>query len=484
MAVLVTITGIDRTSYVVWQSLRIDNNLTKQVDRCTFKIRNTLGYAPVVGGEVVVTDNGTRVFGGVIVRRTQNSPAVTTVEYNVECSDYTRILDQHLLAETYENMTVGEIITDIAASHLPAGFTTMAVDCDVTVDYIQFKYEPVSDCLRQLAELVGYDWYIDYYMDIYFKSPLANLAPVDVEDDNGTYDNESLIIRLDNSQMRNSILVRGGEYAGTEFTASVRADGKQIVFNLPYKYQDFEATLTGHPLNIGIDYIDSADSYDALYNFTEKLLRFKPDDRPNQNATLSFSGKPMLPVVVRYRDQSLIAATRTAEGVGDGVYEYLVVDKSINTQVAARQRAQAEIDTYGETVSEGEFDTETSGFKAGQRVLINSVIRNINEHFIINRVTSTMKTPNSMRYQVSLITTKTMDFIAIMKKLLLAETKKIIIGDDELLDLSESVAESILFTATTTVQAVDYAVEWVLGDDTYTPTGFKRVFTVGGGRLS
>lgn len=499
----ITIGGADKSNFIVWNSLRIENILTKQVDRCTFTIRNPDKngniYKPPVGREVIVTDGSTRVFGGVIVRISESSPAVGILEYQIECSDYTRLLDQHLVAETYEDMTVNAIIADIVANWLPSGFTATQVDCSTTIDYIQFKYEPVSDCIRQLAELVGDDWYVDYTKDIYFQSPTANMAPFDVTDGSGTFVNESLVIRRDNSQMRNSILVRGGEYEGTEFTASVRADGKQFIFNLPYKYNDFAATLTGHKLSIGIDYIDQPDSYDALYNFNEKLLRFKEADRPNQNATLSFSGEPLLPVVVRVRDNVAIADTLSAEGQGDGVYEYLVVDKSINTQVGARQRAAAEMRTYGQTLSEGEFETETGGLTAGMRILINSTLRQINEQFVINKVTSTMRDPSTMIYKVSLITTKTMDFISILKKILLAENKKIIITDDELLNLVESASDTItiadsIFTGanniqaetmslaeTFTAQSLNYNVQFVLGP--FSPSGTKRVFILNQSRL-
>lgn len=501
--VTITIGGEDVTGYVVWNSLRIENILTKQVDRCTFTIRSYVGhsYNPIVGRQVLIDDSGTRVFGGVIVRRTEESPSIGIIEYDVECQDFTRILDQHLVAETYEDMTIDAIIDDLVANWLPSGFTATQVDAATSIDYIQFKYEPVTECLRQLAELGGYDWYVDYYKDIYFKLPTATNAPFDLTDTSGTYVNKTLIIRRDNSQMRNSILVRGGEYEGTKFTASMRADGKQVVFNLPYKYHEFSASLTGNPLTIGIDYIDNPDSFHALYNFNEKILRFKEANKPNQNATLSFAGKPLLPVVVRVRDTIAIADTLSAEGQGDGEYEYLVVDKSINTQVAARERAAAEMRTYGETLSEGEFQTETSGLKAGQRILVNSTLRSINEYFVINKVVRTMKDPTTMIYKVSLVTTKTMNYISILKKLLLAENKKIVITDDELLNLTENLTETITITDTVstgqphnratetislsetfTEQSLNWPVQFVLGPYA-PPTGFKRVFILGASRL-
>lgn len=501
MAVVLTISGVDRSSFVVWNSLRIDNILTKQVDRCSFKIRNTHGFVPQVGREVIITDNGTRVFGGIIVRRSQESPAFGIIEFLIECTDYTRALDQHLVAEVYNNTSIEDIIADLLANWAPAGFTGTQVDAPTIIDAIQFKYEPVSTCLEQLANIVGADWYVDYYKDLFFKDPAVNSAPVDIEDGNGTYANDTLVIRRDNSQVRNSIIVRGGEYLGTEFTASVRMDGKQITVPLPYRYQDFKATLTGHPLNLGIDYIDSPDAHDALYNFEEKILRFKESDRPNQNATLSFAGKPYLPVIVKVKDQTAINSIFSAEQQGDGRYEYLVTDKSITSKQAARDRAYAEIRTYGETLSEGEFETETSGLRAGQQIRINSVARNVDEFFVINKVTSVCKTPtDGMYYRISLITTKTMNFISIMKKLLLAETKKIEINANEVLDLVEAAneviniedqittsvvhnpqAEVINIADSVTAQTPNYAPVYVLGPQA--PSLTKRQFILNGSKL-
>ena len=99
---------------------------------------------------------------------------------------------------------------------------------------------------------------------------------------------------------------------GTEFTAEVEADGSQITFNLPYKFQDFEASLTGSPLSLGVDPIHNPDNYDALYNFQEKIVKFKNADKPTAGSILRYSGKPYLPVVVKVRNSANIADTLSA----------------------------------------------------------------------------------------------------------------------------------------------------------------------------
>lgn len=496
--------GIDRTSQIQWDSLRIENILTKQVDRCTFKIwaYGDRTFRPVVGREVIITDGSTRVFGGLIVRVSATGLDYPKTEYSVECMDYTRLLDQHLVAETYENMTIEAIISDILANFTPGSITDGGVDCLTVIDYIQFKYEPVSDCIRQLAEIVGFDWYVDYFKVLYFQSPTTVPASVEVTDSGGIYDINSLIIRKDTSQLRNSIIVRGGEYLGTQFTASIRADGKRKTYELPYKFTDFKIRVGGVTQNVGIDNIDDPATKDALYNFNEKIIKWRDDNRPVDQTTLSFSGKPHLPVIVKLKDQSKINAIYSAEStLGDGKYEYLVIDKSINTKEGARERALAEIRSYGETLSEGEFMTETAGLAAGQRILVNSASLSVNEYFVINRVVTTMQDLDSMRYRVSLVSTKTMDFISILKKILLAENKKIEIKEGEVLDLVEAADETITLTdvlasslshnpqsetitlgESFTAQALNYAVTFRYGP--LAPTGTQRIFVLDGSRLA
>lgn len=504
MSVQVTIAGVDRTNLVQWESLRVENVLTQQVDRCSFKLWNygDRSFRPVVGRSVTVVDNGTTIFGGVITKVEGKVSGYPRAVYTIECLDYTRILDQHLVAETYQDMTVEDIISNILTNWAPAGFTMTQVDAPLLVNFIQFNYEPVSSCLKQLADIAGYDWYIDYAKDLYFKSPSATSAPIDITDDGGVYDHESLIIRQDTSQLRNSIVVRGGEYLGTQFTFSIKADGKRITYELPYKFSDFKVRVNGVQQNLGIDNLDDPTSFDAMYNFSEKIVRWVDDaHKPAADATLSMSGKPYLPVIVKLKDQTKINAIYSAEdSLGDGRYEYLVIDNSINSKAGARDRALAEIRSYGATLSEGEFTTETAGLRAGMSILVNSVSLNINDTYIINRVVATMKDQDTMKYKVSLVTTKTMDFISVMKKILLSETKKIIINEGELVDLVDSADETITLgesvvasqshnpqSETITLgesfvnQGLNYGVQFVLGP--YTPTSTKRVFNLNGSRL-
>ena len=157
---------------------------------------------------------------------------------------------------------------------------------------------------------------------------------------------------------------------------------------------------------------------------------------------------------------------------------------------------------YAQTLSEGEFITETSGLQAGQRIFIDSASRSVAEYFVINKVEIIQRDKDNLQYHVSLITTRTFDVIDILQRLLLESTKKIVISQGETIDLVEAFPAETLSISEVVVASkvmdsehaeaitlgesssatIDYDVEFVWGPHT-PPTGTKRVFIFGGSRF-
>lgn len=449
MSISLTIAGVDKTRQIQADSLRIDNILTNKRDTAIFSILNNTGdtYMPNSGSEVVIMDGVTKIFGGIITGIESKAGAYGIIVHAITCQDYTRLLDHKLVANSFTGQTVNDIITFLKDNYFPTGFTINNVDANVVIEYVAFNYKPLAQCLQDLANTINYDWYVDYDKDVHFFAKEANPAPFGLTDSNGNYYYDSLVIRRDNSQIRNSIVVRGGEYIGSQLTTEILTTGTDDIYPLPYKFSDFAATLSATHLHVGVDYLNDPDDFDALYNFQEKILRFKDTDTPSASKTLKISGKPYLPVIIKYRSAAHINAMISAEG-GDGVYEYLIKDSSINSREGAIQRAQAEIMAYATTLSEGEFITETAGLSAGMVINIQSTSRGISEDFIINKVTTTQKGPDTFVYKISLITTRTMDLVDVLRMLILKSTNDIVINPNEITDLYIAQADDGSFTDT------------------------------------
>ena len=310
-------------------------------------------------------------------------------------------------------------------------------------------------------------------------------------------------IRRDNSQLRNKIYVRGGQYLADTFTSQFVSDGIQNIYPLGYKYEDISVSVTGVVWDGGIDGVDAITPYDYLWNKQQKFIRFRGDRVPDNLAKIRISGKPYLPVRVVLQDEESIAAMVSAEGGDNGVYEYLIIDNSINSRGGARERAAAELASYKDTLSEGQFSTYNNGLQAGQRIHINSAGYEMDEYFIINKVTARMWTDKKLIYDVSLVTTRTMGVIEFLQGLLAQQTTQIIINKDEVVDLVYSknetatlvesipvvstshnpVAEITSVAETVTAQSLDYATQFVAGPYS-TPTGTKRAFVLNGSPLA
>src|SRR5512142_899078 len=63
-----------------------------------------------------------------------------------------------------------DIVLDIVANFAAGkGFTTNHVQvANFVVPSIKFNYQPPTKCLESLAQLIGWDWYIDPNKDVHF----------------------------------------------------------------------------------------------------------------------------------------------------------------------------------------------------------------------------------------------------------------------------------------------------------------------------
>jgi len=298
MTVTINIEGVDRTSKIDWTSVQLERALTSQIDTLKFKITRRTGadYKPSLLDDVLIEENSTPIFGGQIIEMNEvviGNPNLEVVE--VTCKDYTFNMDKSLVISTYTNETVEDIIADINTNFLPAGYDITNVVAPVPIGFIAFNYEYPSKCLQQLAELIGYDWYVDYDKKIYFFAKNSQSSPFNLTDTNGKYVNTSLKIKKDIKNLRNSIIVRGGTYEGSSITEEFIADGDQTTFFQAYQYGGISVSVAGVSKTVGIDFITDPTTVDCLYNYNEKAIKFPTaSKKPKSLIVCNCSGENFL----------------------------------------------------------------------------------------------------------------------------------------------------------------------------------------------
>jgi hypothetical protein len=467
MNLTVTIDSVNRTSYVNWPSFKKEDILNSQVDTCEFETKKygTKTWKPNVGGEIVITDDGTKVFGGVIMR-VEETIEGALISYRVECKDYTHYLDRALVVERYTDMTVNEIIADINTNYL-SGFTVANVVCDIFVSSLTFDRITVNRCLQTLAEKTNYSWYVDYDKDIHFFAKNTEISPFNLDDTGGKYVFSSLIIKEDLSQIRNRVYVRGGEVPAASRSDNLTGDGTKVSFPLAYKFASLPTvTVGGVSKTVGIEFLNTT-GYDCYWNYNEKYIRF--DAAPAAAAAIVVTGNPLMPILVQVEDAGSIDVY--------GEFEHSIVDKTIKTNDEARQYGYSQLAAYAASVKEGQFITYTSGLRSGQTITVQSNIRGTNETFLIQRVGLSMRTPTEGIWVVELATLRTLNIIEFLQKLLISQDRLGLVGENEVVTLEMSrtdnqgidIAESI----SKDPFGAGVAPDFVLGE--YCPTSHTDV---------
>lgn len=429
MAVVVTIEGTDRTSSIVFNSLKKTDNLNQQVDTLEFKIRKygSLAYVPALGDEVAVTKDGTKLFGGVVVRITENVSAVSVLEYTVECADYSQYLKRELVTARYESQTVSAIIADLITNYTSDGFTTNNVVGALTISSVSFSRLSVADSLQKLADAISYVWYVDYDKDIHFFPKNAELGN-NLTDTSGNYIYESLEIVEDLTQVRNSVLVQGGEAkSANPRTEYFDGNGTRVQFALANKFASTpNVTVDGVAQTVGTEFLDPDASFDCLWNYNEKYVRFTSGNTPASGTNnVEISGTYLFPIVVRVPAPASIGVY--------GTYEYAITDSNIQSQDEAIDRAIAELTSYQNALYEGSFRTYADGFRSGQVVTIDSAVRGRSIDVLIQSVTARMRDPqgDNFEYEVKFATLKSIGIIAYLQNQL--RSKEVIVDDEQTL---------------------------------------------------
>ena len=439
MALVLKISGVDRSNYVKWDTLQKTEVLSKEVDRMEFEILKTPNKSsiPDVSAELTLEENGVKIFGGAIVEKNEVIKGGLLIGYQVRCKDYSQFLDRKVVTKAYGSTTARAIVLDIIAT-FTSGFTTTNVAAITpTVSSIKFNYEQPTRCLTQLADQIGWDWYVDPDKDIHFFETESVLAPFNLDDTSDKFEWESLEINKSLLQLKNSVYVRGGEYKKTISEAdavdSYLGDGTKKTFALAYKYDNITVKKGGVVQTIGTDQQTDPLTVDLLYNFNEKFIKFTA--APAAAATVVIYGDAFIPIIAQARDSVSITTY--------GEYQTALVDKSITSVNEAQTRALAELKKYAESVFEMQFKTKQIGLRAGQSITLTSTLRNITKTFKINRIVGKTRGNNEMIYTVYGIASGQISFTDIMVNLLGQDKKNITIATNEVLQRLEVLAETI-----------------------------------------
>lgn len=496
--ITINIDSVDKSSIVEFGSVSKKDVINQKTDTLEFDILYHAGqsFRPAPNSEVEMLDGATKIFAGKIHSVNKVIESDNRVRYRVRAKDYSYDLDRQLVIEGYEDKTVEYIIDDILSNFTDGSFTDTNVVCALTITKVTFDRITVTDAIQKLADLVGYSWYVDYNKDIHFFEKNTNPAIFNITDGDGNHIPATLRVENDLSQIRNRVFIKGGEIEGSSRTEYFDGDGAKLLFRTANKFGSKPAVeVGGTPQTVGVDFLDDEASFDCFWDFNQKYIRFKVGTVPGAGAdNVEVVGIPLYNLVVQVEEPASIAQY--------GIFEFAKTDKTIKSREEAVSYARAEIEAYQNGIVEGGFDTYEGGLRSGMIINVNSTLLDVNEDFLIQSVSFQMITRERFKYKVMLATLRTVGIIDFLIGLLKT-------GDRLIEEKGEVVLEKTVFptedieigeateintddypqtedgevTEELTVQALDYAVEFVLGP-LGAPSGTKRIFILDGSPLT
>lgn len=401
----ITVAGIDRTADIDLQSVQSTNALTLKSDTMDFDLY-TDDYAsrPSAGNEVIWLIGAAKEFGGIIVHVEEDMIAPGRLVYHCSCKDYSQVFDHHLVQEEYPAGPADEWVKAVVENYANRSgitFTTNNVQPCFDVAAQPFNFVPPSEAIKTYADLVEWNWYIDYDKDVHFaaletfQSPLPGnvlLADSDV----ASY--HDLSLAEDIAQAKNRIFLRGFQTRSTSrqvFRAV--GDGSSTWFPVGYPpwsvdAEDINVYVNGVPQPVLTDTKDGTPgdgktNAGAYVCFDNLGIRFNQPPAAGTVITGDFAYALNAVTAVDDPESQAIMAEREKS---DGVYEYAVEDPGLTaaSMDTANARAQMLLYKYAYPKLTGSFGSYLGGWRAGQCFQLASAYRmgGVNQRMYVVKV--------------------------------------------------------------------------------------------------
>lgn len=454
--IYITCGGKDISNSVDWKSIDIVNVLTKENGSCKFNVNLAAGQSgitvPAIGDIVEVYDSTGIIFGGTVTEVETTIQGLYMMNA-ITVSDWGYLFDGTLVKKNYSGLDPHDIVVDLVTNFCSGkGFTTNHVQYgNFTVPTIQFNYQQPTKCLQSLANLIGWDWYIDAEKDIHFflgdvdnAVGDAGPAPITIDATSAEIQWNSLNVDLNLQNMQNSVYVIGGTRI-TKFTSantldSYKTDGVQQSFPTSYAYttSTIQVTVDGVAQTVGIlNQVTDPTTVDVIYAPTDRNVQFT-HGAPASGKTVLIWGWADIPIVAHASDSAAIASY--------GEYQGVIVDAKITSVPEAQARATAQILLFGHPVYDVKVNTLISGCRLGQAITVNLPKFGISKQLVIKRIESVGYVPGAdgkLQYKLECIGSDKVTFVDLMSTILQQETSQSLTDSSTVIEELLSVEETV-----------------------------------------
>jgi len=373
-----TLAPIKRGTLDIYEVANARNTLTCDVV-------STGSYRPTVDSEVVVTLNGTRIFGGTIDKTTERGSGdvgLSNLFIRVNVNDFNSLADRRYIQTTLAAGTLKSMLTTLVTF-----LTTFGVTLDTaqvngpSLSALTYDYKQITEILNDLAVLTGYVWAIDYDKKLSMYNPGTVAAPFDVTSANRMALNDIQVEQNARTSYANHIILRAGSNSIVEKSDNFTGNGVLTSFTLTYTpdvradpYTAFYGYVTNNAVNetLGVG---------ATWTFnagTNQITRAA--GAPANGNAINVKYVVQFPITVEAND--------TGGQATYGILDKLIEVPDIYDKVVAQAMADAALADSLERLTVVRYETRGTGLKPGQTQTINVTTRNVNASYLITDIRS------------------------------------------------------------------------------------------------
>lgn len=381
MALVLTIGGTTKTLRA--GSLSISQTVNGR-STASFDVVSTDGsYRPAIDAEVLITEDGTRIFGGLVQRPEERgivSGYTAGIITKISCVDFNHYAERRLANGTQPEQTLEDYLTFLVGYLAQFGVTLHGSQVTgPTIPTLTWEYVKVSEVFNQLATLtandgVPFQWRIDEFKVLRMYQPSTVAAPFNITTNTPTQVIGDISVLSSREHYANSIIVMAPSVTETNRTEEFTGDGSTTEFTL------------GYTLLNSRGYVTSDGVYETL-GLTGEGATWTYD--PNDNTITRTSAPANTAPISIVFDGTLRAVAQafdTGEITAVGYHEKLIRIDAVPDQATAQSIADAELAAALALHQTVKYRTRETGLVVGQSQTITVPRRNVDATGVITDI--------------------------------------------------------------------------------------------------
>lgn len=411
---------------------------------CSFTVIQTNSHSVELGMEVSIDDENGNIFRGSVDNTTLSADNAFTY-IQVQCVDFSQLIDKRIVFDTASNEYAGEIVRILIADFFSnEGITEGIIQDGPIIAQAVFNYDNGNIAMNYLAEVTGFNWYIDRDKKLHFFNRSTFSSPFTLTDLSGNY--SGMVVQRTRSQYRNKQYIRAGLDTTEELpkeNPSPKPDGvsRTFIVRLPVaqKPRIFINDIELDPNEIGVNGLDKDRKFYFSYN-SNVITQDSSETVLSATENIEVSYKGLYPIIVVSENTDEILERKSIEG-GTGIYENVIEEQNLNTRQAAFDFAFGKLEKFGLISNVVTFQTYNRGLSAGQLLSISNTKFELSGNFLIESVNA--RDDNGItKYAVKCLDGSSLGGWEQFFKTLVQGNRKLVIRENEVLVLVQNTSEN------------------------------------------